>query len=71
MCVLVCVCLRINTDPGSAAAPVVRIRRSLARLKQELLQMDVRTGLVQHSLLLSRLKEKSNMTFDLHTTNIT
>lgn len=57
----VCVC----------AAPVVRIRRSLTRLKQELLQMDVRIGVVQHSLLLSRLKEKSNMTHDMHATNVT
>ncbi|XP_029686793.1 intraflagellar transport protein 57 homolog isoform X2 [Takifugu rubripes] len=55
----------------SDGAPVVRIRRSLTRLKQEVVQMDVRTGVVQHALLLSRLKEKSNMTRDMLATNIT
>lgn len=35
----------------SAGAPALRIRHSLTRLKQEVVQMDQRTGVVQHSLL--------------------
>lgn len=35
----------------SAGAPALRVRHSLTRLKQEVVQMDQRTGVVQHSLL--------------------
>ncbi|XP_029380813.1 intraflagellar transport protein 57 homolog [Echeneis naucrates] len=54
----------------SDGAPVVRIKQSLTKLKQEIVQMDVRIGVVQHTLLQAKLKEKSNMTRDMHATNI-
>lgn len=43
----------------SAGAPVVRIRHSVTRLKQEVVQMDRRIGVVQHSLLGVTLMEES------------
>ncbi|XP_067385280.1 intraflagellar transport protein 57 homolog isoform X2 [Channa argus] len=51
-------------------APVVKIKQSLTTLKQEIIQMDVRIGVIQHTLLQAKLKEKSNMTHDMHPTNI-
>ncbi|XP_074544342.1 intraflagellar transport protein 57 homolog isoform X2 [Halichoeres trimaculatus] len=54
----------------SDGAPVVRIRQSLTKLKQEIVQMDVRIGVVEHTLLQAKLREKSNMTRDMHATNI-
>lgn len=58
----VCVCV--------CAAPVVKIRQSLTKLRQEIVQMDVRIGVVEHTLLQAKLKEKSNMTRDMHATNL-
>ncbi len=52
------------------SAPVVKIKQSLTKLKQEIVQMDVRIGVVEHTLLQAKLKEKSNMTRDMHATNI-
>lgn len=52
------------------SAPVVKIKQSLTKLKQEIVQIDVRIGVVQHTLLQAKLKEKSNMTRDMHATNI-
>ncbi|XP_041848403.1 intraflagellar transport protein 57 homolog [Melanotaenia boesemani] len=60
-------------DKGSSmsdGAPVVKIKQSLTKLKQEIVQMDVRVGVVEHTLLQAKLKEKSNMTRDMHATNI-
>ncbi|XP_028987195.1 intraflagellar transport protein 57 homolog [Betta splendens] len=54
----------------SDGAPVVRIKQSLTKLKQEIVQMDVRIGVVEHTLLQAKLKEKSNMTRDMHATSI-
>ncbi|ELV09779.1 Intraflagellar transport protein 57 like protein [Tupaia chinensis] len=49
-------------------APLVKIKQSLTKLKQETIQMDIRIGVVEHTLLQSKLKEKSNMTRDMHAT---
>ncbi|XP_068605101.1 intraflagellar transport protein 57 homolog [Brachionichthys hirsutus] len=54
----------------SDGAPVVKIKQSLTKLRQEIAQMDVRIGVVQHTLLQAKLKEKSDMTRDMHATNI-
>uniref|UniRef100_A0A3P9MK40 Intraflagellar transport protein 57 homolog n=1 Tax=Oryzias latipes TaxID=8090 RepID=A0A3P9MK40_ORYLA len=54
----------------SDAAPVVKINQSLTKLKQEIVQIDLRIGVVEHTLLQAKLKEKSNMTRDMHATNI-
>lgn len=55
----------------SDGAPVVKIRQSLTKLKQEILEMDVRMGVVEHTLLQAKLKEKNKMTRDMHATHIT
>ncbi|XP_029434332.1 intraflagellar transport protein 57 homolog [Rhinatrema bivittatum] len=49
-------------------APLVKIKQALTKLKQETVQMDIRIGVVEHTLLQSKLKEKSNMTRDMHAT---
>ncbi|XP_005998731.1 intraflagellar transport protein 57 homolog [Latimeria chalumnae] len=51
-------------------APVVKIKQALTKLKQEIIQMDIRIGVVEHTLLQANLKEKSNMTRDMHATMI-
>uniref|UniRef100_A0A8D3CQ08 Intraflagellar transport protein 57 homolog n=1 Tax=Scophthalmus maximus TaxID=52904 RepID=A0A8D3CQ08_SCOMX len=54
----------------SDGAPVVKLKQSLAKLKQENVQMDVRIGVLQHLLLQAKLKEKSNMTRNMNATNL-
>ncbi|XP_063458957.1 intraflagellar transport protein 57 homolog isoform X2 [Pan paniscus] len=51
-------------------APLVKIKQSLTKLKQETVEMDIRIGIVEHTLLQSKLKEKSNMTRNMHATVI-
>ncbi|KAF3857700.1 hypothetical protein F7725_010901 [Dissostichus mawsoni] len=46
----------------SDGAPVVKIKQSLTKLKQEIIQMDVRIGVVEHTLLQAKLKEKYTST---------
>lgn len=52
----------------SDGAPVVRIKQSVTKLKQEVVQMSVRVGVVEHTLLQAQLREKSLMTRDMHAT---
>ena len=47
-------------------SPLVNIRKSLARVKTEITAMDVRIGVVEHTLLQARMKDRSNMQSDLH-----
>uniref|UniRef100_A0A3B3RYK1 Intraflagellar transport protein 57 homolog n=1 Tax=Paramormyrops kingsleyae TaxID=1676925 RepID=A0A3B3RYK1_9TELE len=54
----------------SDGAPLVKIKQSLTKLKQEVVQMDIRIGVVEHTILQAQLKEKSNMTRDMHATSI-
>ncbi|XP_029931016.1 intraflagellar transport protein 57 homolog isoform X2 [Myripristis murdjan] len=54
----------------SDGAQVVKIKQSLTKLRQEVVQMDVRIGVVEHTLLQAKLKEKSNMTRDMHATSL-
>ncbi|NXJ44562.1 IFT57 protein, partial [Spizaetus tyrannus] len=51
-------------------APLVKIKQALTKLKQETVQMDIQIGVMEHTLLQSKLKEKSNMTRDMHATMI-
>ena len=50
--------------------PLVNIRKTLARMKQEVVTMDVRIGVVQHTLLMAKLKDKSNMQRDSYNWNV-
>ncbi|KAJ7422389.1 intraflagellar transport 57 [Willisornis vidua] len=51
-------------------APLVKIKQALTKLKQETIQMDIQIGVMEHTLLQSKLKEKSDMTRDMHATMI-
>ena len=42
------------------AAPLVKIKQAIAKLKQESTQMDIRIGVVQHVLLNAKLREKTS-----------
>ena len=56
------------TDVGT---PLVNIRKTtLSRLKQEVVNMDVRIGVVEHTLLQARMKDKSNMQRDMHSLHL-
>ena len=50
--------------------PLVNIRKTLSRLKQEVTNMDVRIGVVEHTLLQAKLKDKSNMQRDMHSLHL-
>ncbi|NXX14904.1 IFT57 protein, partial [Podargus strigoides] len=50
----------------TGGAPLVKIKQALTKLKQETILMDIQTGVTEHTLLQSKLKEKSNMTRDMH-----
>jgi estrogen-related receptor beta like 1 len=39
--------------------PLVNIKQGLAKLKTEIKEMDLRIGVIQHTLLHARLKNKS------------
>lgn len=47
-------------------SPLVKIKQSLQRLKNEVTQMDVRIGVLQHSLMQAKLRDKSNLQKDLN-----
>ncbi|XP_071480984.1 intraflagellar transport protein 57 homolog [Diadema antillarum] len=47
-------------------SPLVKIKQSLQRLKNEVIQMDVRIGVVEQSLLQAKLKDKTNMQRDMN-----
>ncbi|XP_015486427.1 intraflagellar transport protein 57 homolog [Parus major] len=51
-------------------APLVKIKQALTKLRQETIQMDIQIGVMEHTLLQSKLKEKSNMARDMHATVI-
>jgi len=46
--------------------PMLKIKQDLQRLKKETSQMDLRIGVVQHTLLQAQLKNKNALAFDMH-----
>ncbi|XP_019625993.1 PREDICTED: intraflagellar transport protein 57 homolog isoform X2 [Branchiostoma belcheri] len=46
--------------------PLVKIKQALTRLKTEMTQMDIRMGVVEHTLNQAKLKDKSNMQRDMN-----
>uniref|UniRef100_A0A6A7G0A5 Intraflagellar transport protein 57 homolog n=1 Tax=Hirondellea gigas TaxID=1518452 RepID=A0A6A7G0A5_9CRUS len=56
-------------DRGSSmtdGTPLLSIRKALTRVKNELTAIDVRIGVVQQKLLMTRLKDKSNLQRDMN-----
>lgn len=41
-----------------STAPLVKIKQALTKLKQETIQMDIQIGVMENTLLQSKLKEK-------------
>ena len=54
------------TLPALFAAPLINVRKALTRVKNELTAIDVRIGVVEQKLLMSRLKDKSNLQRDMN-----
>ena len=44
----------------------VHCRKSLSRVRQEILGMDVRIGVLEHTVMQARLRDRSNMQRDYH-----
>lgn len=42
------------------AAPLVKIKQALINIKKDLTQMEIRTGVLEHHMMQSKLKDKSN-----------
>ncbi|XP_033119673.1 intraflagellar transport protein 57 homolog [Anneissia japonica] len=49
-------------------SPLVKVKQALQRLKNEILQMDIRIGTVEHIVLTGKLKDKSNLQKDMNKT---
>eukprot|EP00057_Strongylocentrotus_purpuratus_P013718 XP_011668192.1 PREDICTED: intraflagellar transport protein 57 homolog isoform X2 [Strongylocentrotus purpuratus] len=47
-------------------SPLVKIKQALQRLKNEVIQMDVRVGVVEQNRLQAKLKDKTNMQRDMN-----
>eukprot|EP00035_Acanthoeca_spectabilis_P023165 m.448062 g.448062 ORF g.448062 m.448062 type:complete len:438 (+) comp19606_c0_seq1:39-1352(+) len=62
--------LKDEIDKRSSRAmdpkPMLKIKQDLARLKKETSAMDLRIGVLQHTLLQSQLKNKNDMVMDLN-----
>lgn len=48
------------------AGPVVKIKKALAQLKADIVAMEVRQGVVQHTLLVARQQTKSAQVAEMH-----
>ena len=48
------------TPSKPVAAPLVKVKQAIQKLKQESTQMDIRIGVVQHILLQAKLREKTD-----------
>ena len=47
-------------------SPLVNIRKSLARMKSEIVGIDVRIGVIEHTLLQAGVKTKENLNRDIN-----
>ena len=48
-------------------SPLVNIRKSLARMKGEITGMDIRIGVIEHTMLQARVKNRENLKRDINT----
>jgi len=48
------------------AAPLVNIKKAISQVKSEITGMDVRLGVLEHSLLQARLRDKSLLLQDMN-----
>lgn len=50
----------------SISAPLVNIKRAVGRMKNEITAMDVQIGVLEHSLLQAKLRDKSLLQQDMN-----
>jgi estrogen-related receptor beta like 1 len=50
----------------SVAAPLVNIKKAISQIKSEITAMDVRLGVLEHSLLQARLRDKNLLLQDMN-----
>ena len=48
------------------AGPLVRIKQALTRVQAENTEMDLRIGVVEHTLMAAKIKNKSAMHLRMH-----
>jgi estrogen-related receptor beta like 1 len=48
------------------AAPLVNIKKAISQIKSEITGMDVRVGVLEHSLLQARLRDKNLLQQDMN-----
>jgi estrogen-related receptor beta like 1 len=48
------------------AAPLVNIKKAIVQIKSEITGMDVRVGVLEHSLLQARLRDKNLLQQDMN-----
>jgi estrogen-related receptor beta like 1 len=48
------------------AAPLVNIKKAISQIKSEITGMDVRLGVLEHSLLQARLRDKNLLLQDMN-----
>jgi estrogen-related receptor beta like 1 len=51
---------------GIIAAPLVNIKKAVSQIKSEITGMDVRLGVLEHSLLQARLRDKNLLLQDMN-----
>lgn len=47
-------------------SPLVNIRKSLARMKGEVTGMDIRIGVIEHTMIQARVKNRENLKRDIN-----
>lgn len=58
-------CVGFQTVSFYFLAPLVNIRKGIAKIKSEIVEMDVRIGVLQSMLLQSRLRDSQLLEEDL------
>lgn len=43
------------------AAPLVRVKQAVGKLKQELVQLEIRCGVLEHTLLVARVRDLGDL----------
>lgn len=61
--------MELKVSSMSDGAPLENIKQSLKQLRKEIVQMDVRIGAIQHTLLRAKVKEKFNKAQNTQTMN--
>ncbi|XP_067010185.2 intraflagellar transport protein 57 homolog isoform X2 [Anabrus simplex] len=50
--------------------PLVNVKKAITKLKNEVINMDIRIGVLEHSLMQARLRDKSQLQQDMNTPSV-